>query len=92
MYVPPHPLVKHWLAVCRNSMTPPGMFRAAVAELGRILIYEAMREFLPTIDTVIDSPMGPADATFIDPTRPIKVRFCTAWIPCLHCFSELGAS
>ncbi len=40
VYVPPHPLVKHWLAICRNAMTPSGMFRGALAELGRILIYE----------------------------------------------------
>ena len=35
VYVPPHPLVKHWLAVCRNAATPSGMFRSAMAELGR---------------------------------------------------------
>jgi hypothetical protein len=40
VYVPPHPLVKHWLAVLRNATTPNPMFRAACAELGRILIYE----------------------------------------------------
>lgn len=73
VYVPPHPLVKHWLAVARNSTTPSPMFRSAVAELGRILIYEAVREFLPTLDGVIDTPMGPADVTFVDPTKPIKV-------------------
>ena len=39
----------------------------------RILIYEAMRDFLPTMEGVIDTPMGPADVTFVDPTRPIKV-------------------
>jgi uracil phosphoribosyltransferase len=73
--VPPHPLVKHWLAVCRNAMTPPGMFRGAMAELGRILIYEAVREFLPTMEGVVDTPMGQADVEFVDPTRPIKARF-----------------
>lgn len=73
VYVPPHPLVKHWLAVCRNNMTPSGMFRSAMAELGRILIYEAVREFLPTMEGVVDTPMGEADVTFVDPTRPIKV-------------------
>lgn len=73
VYVPPHPLVKHWLAICRNAMTPSGMFRGALAELGRILIYEAVRDFLPTMEGVVDSPMGPADVTFVDVTRPIKV-------------------
>lgn len=73
MYVPPHPLVKHWLAVARNAATPPQLFRSALAELGRILIYEAVREFLPTIDGVVDSPMGSAEVTFVDPTKPVKV-------------------
>jgi len=73
VYVPPHPLVKHWLAICRNAATPGGMFRSAIAELGRIIIYEAMRDFLPTMEGVVDSPMGPAEVTFVDPTKPIKV-------------------
>ncbi|GAX84258.1 hypothetical protein CEUSTIGMA_g11681.t1 [Chlamydomonas eustigma] len=73
VYVPPHPLVKHWLAICRNAATPSGMFRSAIAELGRIIIYEAMRDFLPTMEGMVDSPMGPADVTFVDPTKPIKV-------------------
>jgi uracil phosphoribosyltransferase len=71
--VPPHPLVKHWLAVARNAATPPQLFRSALAELGRILIYEAVRELLPTVEATIDTPMGPADVEFVDPTRPVKV-------------------
>ncbi len=39
----------------------------------RILVYEAVREFLPTMEGVVDTPLGPADVTFVDPTRPIKV-------------------
>lgn len=74
VYVPPHPLVKHWLAVARNAGTPPGLFRSAVAELGRILIYEAVRdEFLPVREGVVDTPMGQADVEFVDPEQPIKV-------------------
>ena len=41
VFVPPHPLLKHWLAVARSSATPPQTFRSALAELGRLLIYEA---------------------------------------------------
>lgn len=74
VYVPPHPLVKHWLAVARNAATPTPIFRSALAELGRILIYEAVREFLPTVDGVIDTPLGPADVTCVDPMRPVKAR------------------
>ena len=47
--MPNHPLVGHWLAVCRNKQSPPPIFRNAVAELGRILIYEAVAEWLPTV-------------------------------------------
>ena len=43
VFVPPHPLLKHWLAVARSSATPPQTFRSALAELGRLLIYEARR-------------------------------------------------
>jgi uracil phosphoribosyltransferase len=40
VFVPPHPLLKHWLAVARSVSTPPQLFRSALAELGRLLIYE----------------------------------------------------
>lgn len=73
VYVPPHPLVKHWLAIARNAATPPALFRSACSELGRILIYEAVREFLPTIEAQVDTPVGKADVEFVDPTKPIKV-------------------
>ena len=43
VFVPPHPLLKHWLAVARSAGTPPQLFRSALAELGRLLIYEARR-------------------------------------------------
>lgn len=50
------------------------MFRNACAELGRLLIYEAMRDFLPTIEQRIATPLGvEADATLVDPTHPVKV-------------------
>ncbi|KAF5842384.1 uracil phosphoribosyltransferase [Dunaliella salina] len=71
--VPPHPLVSHWLAVMRNATTPSPMFRNACSELGRLLVYEAMREFLPTVEGVVDTPLGPADVKVVDPSKPIKV-------------------
>ncbi len=73
VYVPPHPLVAHWVAVMRNAASPSPMFRSAAAELGRILIYEAIREWLPTLQGQVDTPLGTADVTFIDPTKPVKV-------------------
>jgi len=61
VFVPNHPLVAHWLAVCRNKASPPPIFRNAVAELGRILIYEAAAEWLPTVSGQVHrlpSPIG----------------------------------
>lgn len=74
IYVPPHPLVKHWLGVLRNADTPPAIFRSAAAELGRILVYEAARDWLPTVDAQVQTPLGIADATFVDPMQPVKVQ------------------
>lgn len=48
--VPPHPLLKHHLAIARNKDTPSGTFRAAVSEIGKILIYELSRDWLQTVD------------------------------------------
>uniref|UniRef100_I1J6X5 uracil phosphoribosyltransferase n=1 Tax=Glycine max TaxID=3847 RepID=I1J6X5_SOYBN len=46
VYVPPHPLIKHWVSVLRNEQTPCPIFRNAMAELGRLLMYEASRDWL----------------------------------------------
>lgn len=37
-------------------------------------MYEAARDWLPTIDGQVQTPLGVADATFVDPMQPIKVR------------------
>lgn len=73
IYVPPHPLIKHWLGIARNKMTPGVLFRTAMKELGRWLAYEATREWLPLREAMVESPMGPAPATFIDPQSPMAV-------------------
>jgi uracil phosphoribosyltransferase len=73
VYVPPHPLIKHWLAVARDAGTPSVLFRSAMTELGRWLTYEAAREWLPTLDSEVQSPMGSCPATFINPEVPIAV-------------------
>ena len=54
-------------------MSPPPIFRAAIAELGRLLIYELGRDWLPTMQQQVMSPVGLADATFVDPMQPVKV-------------------
>ncbi|XP_076910345.1 uracil phosphoribosyltransferase-like [Bidens hawaiensis] len=71
--VPPHPLIKHWLSVLRNKQTPSPVFKNAMAELGRLLMYEASRDWLPTIKGEIQSPLGPAAVEFIDPQEPVAV-------------------
>lgn len=74
IYCPQHPLVGHWLAVCRNKISPSPIFRQAIAELGRILIYEASQDWLPTLKGQIETPLGVAECRFIDPQKPVKVE------------------
>ena len=73
IHVPPHPLIKHWLGVVRSDTTPSGVFRSAMTELGRWLAYEAVRDWLPTIDMMIETPLTTCPATFVDPEVPIVV-------------------
>lgn len=78
VHVPPHPLIGHWLATLRSDMTPTPVFRAAMAELGRLLVYEAARDWLPTMEVELNSPCGPAEGSIVDVTKPVKVPRCTA--------------
>jgi uracil phosphoribosyltransferase len=73
VYVPPHPLIQHWLSVARDEGTPSVLFRSAMTELGRWLTYEAAREWLPTLQTEIKTPLAPCPATFINAEAPIAV-------------------
>ena len=73
VYVPPHPLIQHWLGVARDASTPSSLFRSAMSELGRWLTYEAIRDWLPTIATTIETPLAPCPATFINPEVPVVV-------------------
>jgi len=73
IYVPPHPLIKHWLAVARDQNTPSSLFRSAMTELGRWLAYEAVRDWLPTVETFVQTPLAECPATVINPEVPIAV-------------------
>lgn len=73
VHVPPHALIKHWLAVSRDEATPPMLFRSAMTELGRWLTYEAIRDWLPTIETTVQTPLTECPATFVNPQTPIAV-------------------
>ncbi|XP_060202039.1 uracil phosphoribosyltransferase [Lycium barbarum] len=73
VFVPPHPLIKHWVSVLRNEQTPCPVFKNAMAELGRLLMYEASRDWLPTVAGEIQSPMGVASVEFVDPREPVAI-------------------
>ncbi len=73
IYVPEHPLIKHWLAVARDEQTPSVLFKSAMNELGRWLAYEAVRNWLPTVEAKVKTPLAECDATFINPEIPIAV-------------------
>jgi uracil phosphoribosyltransferase len=73
IYVPPHPLIKHWLAVARDAATPSVLFKSAMVELGRWLTYEAAREWLPTEETVVQTPLTDCPATVINPQAAIAL-------------------
>jgi len=73
VYVPPHPLIKHWLGVARDAATPSVLFKSAMTELGRWLTYEAVRDWLPTEEIVVQTPLASCPATMINPEVPIAV-------------------
>jgi len=73
VYVPDHPLIKHWLAVARDQNTPNALFKSAMTELGRWLTYEACRHWLVTAETQVETPLAPCPGTMINPQVPIAV-------------------
>ena len=73
VHVPPHPLIKHWLGVARDATTPSVLFKSAMTELGRWLTYEAVRDWLPTEEMIVQTPLAPCPATFINPEVPVAV-------------------
>jgi uracil phosphoribosyltransferase len=73
IYVPPHPLLQHWLALAREASTPPVLFRTAMKELGRWLTYEAIRDWLPTEEVMVQTPLAVSPAYTIVPDVPFVV-------------------
>lgn len=71
VYVPDHPLIKHWLAIARDLNTPTPLFKTAMKELGKWLTYEASRYWLPTLEAAVQTPLAPAQATLIHPQAQI---------------------
>ncbi len=54
-----HPLALHGLGILRDTDTPSPMFRLAVAEITRQLVYAATTD-LGTTEVVVDTPFAPA--------------------------------
>ena len=73
VYVPEHPLIKHWLAVARDVNTPSVLFKSAMTELGRWLSYEAVRNWLPMMEAKVQTPVAECDVTFVNPEVPVAV-------------------
>ncbi|MFN3927095.1 MAG: uracil phosphoribosyltransferase [Pseudanabaenaceae cyanobacterium] len=78
VYVPPHPFLRHWLTIARDRNTPTALFRTAIAEMGKWLTYEAIRDCLPTLSLAIETPIAPTDGQVIDSTLPV------AFVPILR--------
>jgi len=69
--VPPHPLIGHWLTLLRDASTPSPLFATALAELGRWLTYEALRDWLPHRPVAIHTPLAPCEGQVVDPEVPL---------------------
>ncbi|GFE67972.1 uracil phosphoribosyltransferase [Chroococcus sp. FPU101] len=73
VYVPDHPLIKHWLAIARSVQTPYPLFKMAMTELGRWLTYEATRYWYPTVDVIVETPLSDCPATIINEDIPTVI-------------------
>jgi uracil phosphoribosyltransferase len=74
VHVPNHPLISTALASCRHEATQTPAFRAAMANLGRWLGYECCRDWLPTLQTKVPTPLNvEADATVLDEKQHVEI-------------------
>ena len=69
--VPPHPLIANWLTLLRDRHTPDPLFATAMAELGRWLTYEAVRDWLPQRAVEVETPLSRSEGTIVDPEIPL---------------------
>lgn len=69
--VPPHPLIGHWLTLLRDRTTPSPLFATAMAELGRWLTYEALRDWLPHQRVRVETPLATTEGTVVDGSVPL---------------------
>ena len=71
--VPPHPLINHWLSILREKNTPNILFSTGYEQIGRWLTYEALRNWLPHKQVVIETNNGSIEGDFIDNNYPIRI-------------------
>ena len=77
-----HPLVAERLADIRHVDSDQRTFRAALEELGTMLVYEACRD-LPTVSVAVPTPLGSAPGQRLT-HRPLLVPVLRAGIGLLH--------
>ncbi len=79
--VPPHPLIGHWLTLLRDRETPQALFNTAMAELGRWLTYEALRDWIPYQRVQVQTPLAATEGTVVDGSVPmLAIPLCAlAW-------------
>ncbi len=73
VYVPDHPLIKHWLGIARDINTPNILFKTAIVEIGRWLTYEATRYWFPIIETTVQGTLSTSSIALINSQIPIAV-------------------
>lgn len=73
VYVPPHPLIQNWLAMARDASTPSVLFRTAMTELGRWLTYEAIRDWLPTQEVTVQTPLASCAGSVVRSDIPVAI-------------------
>ncbi|BCM94193.1 uracil phosphoribosyltransferase [Abditibacteriota bacterium] len=73
-HVPDHPFISHYIAKCRDTKTGTIEFRAAVVALGQHLTYECCRDWLPTSEVMVPTPLGvETPGRIIDNTRQVEI-------------------
>jgi len=59
VHVLDHPLIQHKLTYIRDKNTGNKVFRELVEEVAALMAYEVTRD-LPLVDTIVETPIGPA--------------------------------
>ena len=73
-HVPDHPFISHHIAKCRHKDTGTIEFRAAVVALGQHLTYECCRDWLPTQEMSVPTPLGvETPGRMVDSTKQVEI-------------------